>query len=310
MRSNQDFISYYSSHSISSNPGQDETLLRKLPNSIEKLCNIIHGLMIHFNNTEDLYDFKPKLEEIREVNTRYMDRILKIILAKDPSPLHKERKPRKRFFGSCRDFSLMLCSILRSKKIPSRLRCGFGSYLESGKFWDHWVCEVWEGKENRWILVDPEIGKEEKQIYDVPADLNNTNLSREQFIVAGSAWERCRSKEADPTLFGPHNIGSGLPFIKGNLLLDFAALNKVELLPWDLHPFLNTSILGRKKLTKEENDLIDLLANLTRQTNNSVFQDVRSLYEKKRSLKVGSAIWSYRAKTPVLVRLREYRAQV
>lgn len=304
MSSNQDFISYYSLHSLNSNPGQYESLLRKLPDNTEELCNIIHDLIIHFNNTEDLYDFKPKLEEIREVNTRYMDQILKVILAKDPSPLYKKRKPRKRFFGSCRDFSLMLCSILRSKKIPSRLRCGFGSYLESGRFWDHWACEFWQKKESRWILVDPEIGKEEKQVYDVPADLDNTDLKREQFMVAGLVWERCMSKKADPNLFGPHNLGSGLPFIRGNLLLDFASLNKVELLPWDVHPFLNTLNFGKRGLIKRENNLIDLLAKLTRQSGNSAFQDIRSLYKSKHSLKVGLAVWSYRTKTPVLIRLR------
>jgi hypothetical protein len=309
MSLNQDFVSYYSSHSSNTNPGKYETLLRKLPDNIEKLSNIIHGLIIHFNNTEDLYDFKPKLEEIREVNTRYIDQILKIILTKDSSPLHKQREPRKRFFGSCRDFSLMLCSILRSKKIPSRLRCGFGSYLESGRFWDHWACEFWQKKENRWILVDPEIGKEERHVYDVPAGLDNTDLKREQFIVAGLVWGRCMSKKVNPNLFGPHNIGSGLPFIRGNLLLDFAALNKVELLPWDVHPFLNSSIFGKKELTKEENNLIDLLAKLTRQSNNSDFQNIRSLYESEHSLKVGSAVWSYRTKTPVLVRLREIETQ-
>ena len=230
MISKQDFITYYSSHSLNSNPGKYAELLKKLPNNIEELCNIIHGLIIYFNNTEDLYNFKPKLEEIREVNTRYVDRILKIIMAKDSSSLWEKRKPRKRFFGSCRDFSLMLCSILRSKRIPSRLRCGFGSYLESGKFWDHWACEVWEDKENRWILVDPEIGQEERQVYDVPVDLDNTDLKREQFIVADLAWEKCKNKREDLSLFGPHNIGSGLPFIRSNLLLDFAALKASILL--------------------------------------------------------------------------------
>ena len=41
-----------------------------------------------------------------------------------------------------------------------------------------------------------------------------------------------RAGEVDPNLFGIFDMW-GLPFIAGNVISDFACLNKVELLPWD-----------------------------------------------------------------------------
>lgn len=304
-RSKMEEIGYYSSHSLNTDAGKYKKILKNLPNNIEELLSIVHGLIVHLRNTRDLYQFKPKLKEIQEVNSRYMDRILKIILEKDPSPLWKKRVPRKRFFGSCYDFSLTLCSILRNKKIPARLRYGYANYFEKGKFWDHIVCEYWSKEKNRWAMVDPEIGKEERETYDIPPDLDNTDIKHGQFETAGHAWRLCLEKRADPNLFGPLHIGSGLPFIRGSLLLDFVSLNKVELLPWDVHPLLNPLIFRKRVLTKKENNLIDLLAELTEKANKEVFPKIRSLYETERSLKIDSVVWSYRTKTPVLVRLRK-----
>jgi hypothetical protein len=62
----------------------------------------------------------------------------------------------------------------------------------------------------------------EPRALDVPAD---------QFLVAGRAWDLALSG-TDPARFGIHDM-RGRYFIRGNLLRDLAALNRLELLPWD-----------------------------------------------------------------------------
>ncbi|WP_456781864.1 transglutaminase domain-containing protein [Bradyrhizobium sp. USDA 3315] len=39
--------------------------------------------------------------------------------------------------ATCRDFSLMLCSVLRHHGVPARIRCGFGRYFAPHPFHDH-----------------------------------------------------------------------------------------------------------------------------------------------------------------------------
>ena len=72
----------------------------------------------------------------------------------------------------------------------------------------------------------------------------------------------CRSCQADPDKFGIFDM-HGLWFIRGNLVRDLLALNKIELLPWD----------GWGLTSKDEQDispddlaLLDRIADLTRVT--------------------------------------------
>ncbi|HSJ57200.1 MAG TPA: transglutaminase domain-containing protein, partial [Anaerolineae bacterium] len=52
------------------------------------------------------------------------------------------------------------------------------------------------------------------------------------FITGGQAWQMCRSGAADPDRFGIFQW-HGIWFVRGDLIRDFLALNKIEILPWD-----------------------------------------------------------------------------
>ena len=54
-----------------------------------------------------------------------------------------------------------------------------------------------------------------------------------KFLSAGETWQRCRAGAADPGKFGIFDE-SGFWFIAMNLVRDFAALNNMEMLPWDI----------------------------------------------------------------------------
>src|SRR5262249_44789940 len=133
----------------------------------------------------------------------------------------------------CQHFTLMLVGILREQGIPARARCGFGAYFNPGRFEDHWVAEYWNAAEARWILVDAQLDAVQRDTFKVP--FSTLDVPRDQFIVAGAAWQMCRSGKADPECFGLTHVPHlrGMWFIAGNLVRDFAALNKMELLPWD-----------------------------------------------------------------------------
>jgi hypothetical protein len=133
--------------------------------------------------------------------------------------------------GNCRDFSVMLTTILRHQGVPARARCGFGRYFLPDHYEDHWVAEYWNADEGRWILVDAQMDALQREALDLSFD--PLDVPRDQFITGGRAWQMARAGEADPETFGIHDM-HGLWFIRGNLARDVAALNKVELLPWDV----------------------------------------------------------------------------
>ncbi len=83
-------------------------------------------------------------------------------------------------------------------------------------------------------------------------------MPRTQFLVAGDAWQRCRSGRADPQRFGILDL-RGLWFVRGNLVRDLAALAKRELLPWDGWGIMAT----REDGDAAEMALLDRVAELT-----------------------------------------------
>ena len=54
----------------------------------------------------------------------------------------------------------------------------------------------------------------------------------DRFLTGGQAWQMCRSGGANPDDFGIFDM-RGPWFMQGDLVRDFLALNKVEILPWD-----------------------------------------------------------------------------
>ena len=61
------------------------------------------------------------------------------------------------------------------------------------------------------------------------------DLSPGEFLSGGEAWSLCRQGLADPSKFGVDGFPDawGIGEVRGNAIRDLAALNKVEMLPWD-----------------------------------------------------------------------------
>jgi hypothetical protein len=256
-----------------------------LPTDVSFLVQTVQGLIVHVFWVER-YGLKLSPERQAEVQLRNMERRLARTFELDPAPLSVVRPLEKKTVGNCRDFSLTLASMLQSKGIPARPRCGFGAYFMPNHFEDHWVCEYWNEPEGRWVLVDAQLDELQREILGIAFD--TLDVPRDQFIVGGTAWGLCRSGQADPNQFGIFDM-LGINFVKGNLIRDVAALNKVELLPWDCWGLI---LAETATLPPDDLSLLDRLAELT-SGDAPDFDTVRQLYESDPRLCVGDGIQSF-----------------
>jgi len=125
-------------------PEEHAHLFEKLPAEVSALRDVIQGLLVHVFWAER-HGLKLSEERKQEVQLRTVSQKLKRILELDDRPLTVARPLQKRLVGNCRDFSVMLCAMLRYQGVPARARCGFGAYFTPGRYDDHWVCEYWRG---------------------------------------------------------------------------------------------------------------------------------------------------------------------
>lgn len=290
-------LEYYAQPELITDPLNYSELLKGLPAEIPALCQVVQGLLIHIFWLEQ-YGLKLSEERQREVQIRSVARKLARIKELADWPLAVLRPPEKKLVGNCRDFSVMLCAILRHQGVPARARCGFGTYFIPGHYEDHWVCEYWKADEQRWVMVDSQLDRLQRQAlriqfspYDVPHD---------QFVTGGHAWQMCRAGQANPDHFGIQNM-HGLWFVRGDLMRDLASLNKTELLPWDSWGLVDRE---DKDLAPEDWQVLDRAADLTL-ADNSMFHQMRSFYLDDARLRVPAVIKSYTASG---ARLEEWAA--
>ena len=257
----------------------------------------VQGLLIHIYWAGR---YGVELDDTRqsEVQLRLVARQLERIRELDDRPLSQARPPECRLVGNCRDFTSLLVTMLRRQGIPARSRCGFARYFEPNHYEDHWVAEYWQADEQRWVLVDAQMDALQRGVLQLPFD--PLDVPRDQFITGGHAWAMCRAGQADPEAFGIHDM-HGLWFIRGNLVRDVAALNKVELLPWDVWGLAYLEG-GEDALSADDWAALDEMAALS---GGDVpdFERLRALYETDERWRVPPVIRSFTSAGPVEVTL-------
>ncbi|WP_239152271.1 transglutaminase-like domain-containing protein [Virgisporangium aurantiacum] len=206
--------------------------LTGLPAAPAELAAIGHGLLIHEHIAPN-YGVELSEHERRSVHLRRIEQVLEHALSIDPAPLTTARPPAKRAPGNCRHFTVLLVALLRAQGVPARARCGFGMYFRAGRGEDHWVAEYWNAAESRWVLVDGQLDAKQREMFGIGFDV--LDVPRDGFLVAADAWQRCRARSADPDTFGLSFLNeAGYWWIAANMMRDAAALENVEVLPWDL----------------------------------------------------------------------------
>jgi len=199
-------------------------VLEAIPTDPVGICRLVPGLVLHPFETTDLGLDADRLagQQIRQASA-----IINAVLALDPAALDIPREPRRRLVATCRTFVVLSCALLRHRGIAARARCGFGTYFRPGLGLDHWITEYWHQAGERWVRIDTE--HLEHSFVPRPEDLQPG-----EFLTGGEAWAGYRHGDIDAATFGvPGTQNFGPAEISGNTIRDLAALNKVEMLPWD-----------------------------------------------------------------------------
>jgi Transglutaminase-like superfamily len=176
-------------------------------------------------------------ERFAENQVRPAARLLEILTGLDPAPVDVPRPPASRVVGTCRHFAVLACAFLRERGFAARVRCGFSTYFQPGQGLDHWIVEY--DRDGRWVRLDPELLG--GSVLDRPDELRPG-----QFLSGGEAWVAHREGRIDASTFGVYGTDNWGPAeIRGNAVKDLAALNKVEMLPWDEWGRMTASYEGR-----------------------------------------------------------------
>jgi hypothetical protein len=285
MMAQQEILDYYARPAAMTEPGACAPLLEGLPREIPALAELVQGLLLHEHMAAPAYGVTLSDERRAGSHLRSAEQMLGRIRERDSRSLSVARELDERLVGTCRNFSVLAVAMLRAAGVPARARCGFGAYFMPGRFVDHWVAEYWHDGQGRWVRVDAQLDRAQREL--LRPDFDVLDVPHNRFLIAGDAWALCRSGAADPDTFGIHDM-HGYWFIAGNLVRDLAALNKVELLPWDdwgAMPGPDDPI-GAEQLA-----LFDELAALTRDSDAS-FAELRARYEGDERLRAPAVVFN------------------
>ena len=213
-----------------------------LPDDPAAVREVVASLLIHPDH--------PALAESRltdrglvENQLRRAGDIVAAIRARVPDPTEaKDRSPADRVAGVCRHFAVVLVAVLRAKGVPARARNGVASYFRTEKWDNHWIVEWWNTDGHCWVRADAQLDENHRAA--LPSDVDPDYLPPGAFLNAGETWLGVRSGSIDPeNCGGPVSWDMGT--IRANVVRDLAALNKVELLAWDVWAFQPSSTSSR-----------------------------------------------------------------
>jgi hypothetical protein len=142
-----DFPGFYSQQSAMSDPGEFAYLFDGFPRELVKIKKIIQGLIFHFWDG-NLFGYKIPFARLLEVETRYVEKMLRNLISKEASALEISRAPDKKIIGSCRDYALLFCSVLRHQGIPARVRVAFNLFFFKDAYHDQVILEYWNSDKN------------------------------------------------------------------------------------------------------------------------------------------------------------------
>jgi hypothetical protein len=217
-----------------------------LPKSPQDLCAWVKTVLIHPAEVERYADRLPEGRTREDADFYAVHDMLRGLMTRNPQGLIAARKPEERLVLSCRFHALLLASVMKSRGIPARVRVGFAGYLapESGKHFDHWITQIWNAHEDRWMFVDPDA-----QRFDF-----------DDFELAGDVWldSTHPGSSMDPQRYGFH-IWWGLGYIMGNLCHDLYACLNQELIYWEGPELFHKDA---ERLSSEEKAFVEQLARL------------------------------------------------
>jgi len=171
----------YINHGVLTSPGKHASAIEALPDDIEPLLEAVRGLFVHVDFLA-IYGLN-EIEFSRQPRTTLpVSKRLDQIFEKSDEPLGMVRSIDTRELGTCRDYALMTCAMLRQKQIPARVRCGFARYFSPARYEDHWICEYWHTAEQRWARADAQLDSEHRRHLGIV--FKTSDLPEGEFLTA------------------------------------------------------------------------------------------------------------------------------
>ena len=287
----KEFLEYYRVQGELSDPGKFAYLYDDLPDDIPSIVRIVQNCIIHFfwTTTDKVYGTSLKDIEAtgrdpnKEHNQRRIEEKLATLISIKDTPLTDPRDPIDRVVGNCRDFALLLTSILRHKGIPARERSGVARYFyppPKDFHEDHFITEYWNEQENRWVMVDPQIDELQRGV--IKPTMDTYDIPYDQFLGAGRSWLKLREGKIKPEQIGVGQY-TGVPYTRYKLIQDLASINKIEVLAWEAWGICEI----KDELTEEGYKLLDQLArNIANSRDPETFFELKELFENDSRFKV------------------------
>jgi len=222
-------IEYYLTHDRMTHIQEMKSMVKDLPRDIPSIVKVVQNCLIHQHWAKQ-YGIDVNESNIFEVNIREVENKLKRLNQKGITNIIEPITLDNKLIGICRDFTVLMTSLCRELNIPARSRCGFADYFEEGKYIDHWVCEVWDKNEERWIMIDAQLDEYQSKALEII--FNPIDIKDQHFITADQAWLMCRDNQTDPNIFGIFKWW-GYDYLRCNLILDANSLVGMAMQPWD-----------------------------------------------------------------------------
>ena len=270
---NESVLDFYKQYSSFTDPGEYSYLYKNLPDSLPELCSLIRSQFIH--PYAELPQYRDQIPEERwNEMEKYptAKSILAGLLSYDSRGFVKDRKPQDKLVLGCREYAIILASVLKYRGIPVRIRCGHATYLEPGFHVSHTVCEVWNKKDKRWLLVDPSTGM--------------IDFNRDKFDFSNEAWLKMQKGEINPNLYiAPPNT-SGLVSIVGKISPDLLSILGTEFTIYQYAPILEYTLNNQNKLSTEQIEILNKISELMQSLDADNLTKLRDIYNSTPEIQI------------------------
>jgi len=259
-------LDFYKQYSAYTDPGDYGYLYKNLPDSLPELCRLIRSQYINYGWELDNYrELIPKERWNESAKYTTVKSALEGLLSYDSRGLVKDRKPENRLMLICRDNALLLASILKYRGIPARVRYGFAPYLIPGFHANHVICEVWNEKGNRWMLVDP--------------STDRIDFAREEFDFSNDVWLKMQKKEINPELYGMpgQNEYNGSPLMTTVVCYDLASILGTEYPVGQYSPILDY-VFKNNQFTTEQIEILNRISELMKSIDADNISKLQKIY--------------------------------
>lgn len=264
LKSEADVLNFYRQYSEFTDPGEYAYLYKNLPASLDDLCNIIRSQFIHpYAELPRYRELIPKERGDESVKYPNVQSILKGLLSHDSSGIMKNREIEDRLILGCRHNAIVLASILKYRGIPARIRTGHVTYLRPGFHLSHTICEVWNEKDSRWMLVDPSTGM--------------IDFDRVQFEFSHELWFKLQRGDVDLEKYGFPGRYTGLISIVGKISPDLSAILGTEYPVFHYAPMLD-NVSENNSLSQEQIQLINKISELMKSLGAENLSKLQTIY--------------------------------